>query len=61
MDVNDYLRGGLSGLAASLVYDLPNEILKWQYPVNAAAEKMVQLQVWLISMLRFSRLEATRR
>ena len=61
MKVNHYFRGRLSGWAASLVYSLPNEILKWQYPANAAAEKLVQLRIWLPPILRFLSPQATQR
>lgn len=61
MNINHFFRGRLSGLEASLVYVLPNEILKWQYPLNAAAEKLVQLRIWLAPILRFSWPEATHR
>jgi hypothetical protein len=54
MNVDQHLRGRFTGLAASLVYVLPNEIVKWQYPLNAAAEKTVPLGNWFALILQFS-------
>jgi len=55
-----YFRGRLSEWAASLVYVLPNEILKWQYSANAA-EKLIQLGIWIAPILRFSSVGDTHR
>jgi hypothetical protein len=40
MNVHHYLRGRFCGLVASLAFGFPNEIVKWQYPMHAAAEKI---------------------
>jgi hypothetical protein len=40
---NDCFRGRLVSIAASLLFSFSHEILKWQFPVNAAVEKFVVL------------------
>ena len=37
------LRGKLVSASASLAFSLSNELLKWQYPVTALAEKLAFL------------------
>jgi hypothetical protein len=59
MNFNHHSRGGLARFKASLVYVWPHEILKWQYPIYAAAEKFVQLRIWFGTILRFSSSEVT--
>ena len=43
MQLNNYFRGGLFPIAASLVFFLSGELLKWQFPFTAAAEKVTRL------------------
>jgi hypothetical protein len=40
---NEHLRGRLFLVSASLLFSIASEILKWQFPVNAAAEKFTIL------------------
>jgi hypothetical protein len=47
---NESVRGRLAIVSASLVFSLSNEILKWQFPANAVAEKITFLRAALRSM-----------
>ncbi len=51
MHWNDHFRGRLSVISASLLLLLSSELLKWQFPTNAVAEKAATLAVALRSLL----------
>ncbi len=49
MHFNDRFRGRLFDIVASLLFFLCGEILKWQFPLYAASEKLADLSLALRS------------
>jgi hypothetical protein len=58
---NDHFRGRLFIISASLLFFLSREILKWQYPINAAGEKLAFLVATLRSVFLPASPQAARR
>ena len=58
---NHYFRGRLFVISASLLFFVSREILKWQYPINAAGEKLASLVAALRSVFLPASLHAARR
>jgi hypothetical protein len=58
---NDQIRGRLVDIVASLLFSLSNEILKWQFPVNATMEKLAVLAAGVRSTLQSTFLQFARR
>jgi hypothetical protein len=61
VDLNNRLLGRLDWISASLLFFLSNEVLKWQFPVHAAGEKLAILAGALRSALWPASLHTTRR
>ena len=61
MDANRHFRGKLFSVTASLVLFLSSELLKWQFPVVAASEKIALLAAALRSTSEPFALQLVRR
>jgi len=58
---NEHFRGKLFSISASLLFFLSGELLKWQFPVVAAGEKLALLAALFRSAFLPSALQLIRR
>jgi hypothetical protein len=61
MHSNNHFRGRLCSISASLLLSASGELLKWQFPIAAAGEKLALLAAVLRSLFLTPAPQAVRR